>query len=69
MDFWTAAISIITIVFTFVLILTGMKMRHQKPADVDRISAAKLEQLEKRIESLESIIIDLEKDKRFRDLE
>ena len=69
MDFWTAMIVIVPIVLSFELIKYGIKMKHQKPAGLGKEADSKLEQLEKRVESLESLIIDLERDKRFRDLE
>lgn len=69
MDFWTAVIAIVSIGCTLELVKYAIKMKHSRPVDGLKPGAnAKLEQLEKRIESLESIIIDLEKDKRFRDL-
>jgi hypothetical protein len=68
MDIWTAAIVIVPTVLSFELIKYAIKMKHQRPAGLNKNAESKLEQLERRIESLESIIIDLERDKRFRDL-
>jgi hypothetical protein len=66
MDFWTAAVAIVSIVMIAEIIKaqskTGGSKKHKSEQD------AKMADLERRIQSLETIVIDLDKEKRFRDL-
>ena len=66
MSMWTAIVAIVAFGLIAEVIKTSLKAKH-KNQDAN-VSSAKLEELERRIESLESIIIDLEKDRRYRDL-
>lgn len=67
MDFWTAIVAIVAIIFGTQMISVRHKNK-MKAKDLDENSIGKLEELERRIESLETLIIELEKDKKFRDL-
>ena len=67
MDFWTAIVAIVAIVFVTHMITTRHKNKLDAK-DLDQNSVGKLKELERRIESLETLIIDLEKEKKFRDL-
>jgi hypothetical protein len=66
MDFWTAIVAIVTIsvVAGVIIEVSKAKSKHSEDSNTD----SKLDELERRIESLESIIIELERDKKYRDL-
>lgn len=68
MDFWTAIVAIVAIAIPFEFVKYAIKIKHQKKEEMSTDSEEKLEKLTRRVESLESIIIDLEKDRRYRDL-
>jgi hypothetical protein len=66
MDFWTAIVAIVSVsVIAGVIIETAKaKSARKESPETER----KLDELERRIESLESIIIELDRDKKYRDL-
>jgi hypothetical protein len=67
MDFWTAIVIIIAIVFITGTIQSRHKLR-AKDGQVDSTALRRIEELERRVESLETLVIDLDKEQRFRDL-
>lgn len=67
-DMWPAIVSIVFIAMIAEVIKYNIKMKNQRPTEEKAPHSNKIDQLERRIESLESIIIELDKDRRFRDL-
>lgn len=67
MDFWTAAVIIVAIVSVSSTIQSRQKKR-RKEAGMDTKTRNRIDELERRVESLETLVIDLDKEQRFRDL-
>lgn len=65
---WTAITFIVLITMIAEVFKYNIKLKNQRAPEGKPINNDKLERLERRIESLETIIIDLEKDQRFKDL-
>ncbi|WOO42875.1 hypothetical protein [Rubellicoccus peritrichatus] len=76
MDFWTAIVIIVAISMITSMVSEIMKHRLKNQADAtkklrDELSSSvkgSVESLEKRVSNLETIIINLEKDRKFNDL-
>jgi hypothetical protein len=66
MDFWTAAVAIVAIIF----ISTNLQARYKarQGQALDKPGKERIDALERRVESLETLVLELDKEKRFRDL-
>lgn len=67
MDFWSAIVIIVAIIFVSATIQSRHKSR-PKDGEVDSSALRRIDELERRVESLETLVIDLDKEQRFRDL-
>jgi len=67
MDFWSAIVAIMAIIFMAEIVKhrANVKIKTQQ---LDPKATSKIEELEKRIQSLETIILEMDKENRFRDL-
>ncbi len=68
MDFWTAVVSIAAIAIPFEFVKFAIRQKHKSKEMTPAVPDSKVKDLEQRIQSLETLIIDLEREKKFRDL-
>ncbi|MCG8525602.1 MAG: hypothetical protein MI748_04425 [Opitutales bacterium] len=69
MDMWTAIVAIVAIVFIAEIFKGKVSNKKKKEAqEVSAARSAKIDELERRIQSLETIIIDYDRDRKYRDL-
>lgn len=67
MTMWAAIVLIVAIVIIGETVTKVAKMKNKESGSGKNLDP-KIEDLEKRIESLESIVIDLERDRKYREL-
>lgn len=66
MSFWTAIVFIFAIIFAAEIVRSTVKGKG--PSKVEATMAEKMKALEERIASLESIVVERDREARFRDL-
>ena len=68
MDFWTAVVAIASIAIPFEFVKFVIRQKYKSKEMTPSVPDSKVKDLEQRIQSLETLIIDLERENKFRDL-